>query len=97
MSGVYEVVPTRPYKGKLPVPKESGMLRGEPELFLVCPRCESKPFGSFMRGIVQRGWQWWRPWRRRPERYCAVICDRCQHIVGWEGFTNEERLERALG
>ena len=68
------------------------MLLDQSEKYQECPRCGSKPFESFMRGLVQRN-----NWFGFRKQYCAVICSDCKQIVGYEGFTKEEILWRALG
>jgi hypothetical protein len=55
-----------------------------------CPKCGAKPFSPFLRGQVQKsGWsllvERWRAWRKkRPLRYCALICWTCKEIVDYE-------------
>lgn len=39
--------------------------------------------------VQKTGWsyltEWVRAWKqKRPVRYCAVICDDCHEVIGWE-------------
>lgn len=43
-----------------------------------CQQCQY-PFPQFMRGQVQSNWR-----RILGMKYCAVICDGCKEIIGWE-------------
>jgi hypothetical protein len=63
------------------MPIEYAILRAYPPAIDRCPQCH-EPFSHFLRGQVQRsrrvlGFLWTRP-------YCAVICQQCKAIVGWE-------------
>ena len=63
------------------MPIEVLLLAHEPYPVERCPIC-ALPFRAFLRGQVQRskrflGVLWPRP-------YCAVICQGCKQIVGWE-------------
>jgi hypothetical protein len=63
------------------MPSEVGLLWDMPSPIDCCPRCHV-PFVPFMRGEVQRSQRFlWVLWRRP---YCAVICQACKEIVGWE-------------
>jgi len=68
------------------MPIEYTLLKDKaPPTGLSCDQCD--PFGGreltprdlFMRGQVQSTW---RRWLRLP--YCAVICQGCKTIIGWE-------------
>ena len=60
---------------------EYKLLKGEPSAIPTCTKCGYfEP--NFMRGMIQRserlfGFLWNRP-------YCAVICNKCKNIIGWE-------------
>jgi hypothetical protein len=60
------------------MPIEAEMLADRPPAKLICTHCGA-PGPTFMRGQVQ---SWWRCLLRRP--YCAVICNGCRKLVGWE-------------
>lgn len=64
------------------MPIECRILEGRSEIFEECPKCDHKPFESFLRGMVQRRRYKWFFWGRWP--YCAVICWNCKDIVGYE-------------
>jgi len=64
------------------MPAEFSLLMNQPEPLEECPRCKSKFFKSFLRGMVHRRrkrYFLWGAWD-----YCAVICASCKEIVGWE-------------
>lgn len=66
---------------------DAALLANRPILLSTCPSCGTKPFTPFMRGMVARGKRSWRTlWLPigRPRPHCAVICDACKEIVGWE-------------
>lgn len=63
------------------MPKEVLLLRQKPTAVDHCPRCH-EPFSYFLRGQVQRSTRWFGVLWRRP--YCAIICQACKEIVGWE-------------
>ncbi len=63
------------------MPLEADLLKNRPYPFERCPKC-GQPFPEFLRGMVQRsrrflGFLWRQP-------YCAVICQQCKAIIGWE-------------
>lgn len=61
------------------IPKEYTMLKGAPEVFEQCPRCKVKPFVSMLRGMVCKHQVF-----GLRKNYCAVICESCHEIVGYE-------------
>lgn len=63
----------------LDMPIEAAQLRDAPFEPIECARCEQEIVTPFMRGQVQNAWK---RLLRRP--YCAVICDHCHSIEGWE-------------
>lgn len=66
---------------------DAAILAARPIPLSTCPSCGTKPFTPFMRGMVARGKRSWRTlWLPigRPRPHCAVICDACKEIVGWE-------------
>jgi hypothetical protein len=71
------------------MPIEFLQLAGQPQPLKVCPLCEAHPFRAFLWGQVQRSpFKWWQLWgSHRP--YCAVICEECKEIVGYEDATKE--------
>jgi hypothetical protein len=60
------------------MPIECEQLRNSPYAREKCKHC-SAGFPEFMRGEVQ---SIWRRLLRLP--YCAVICQKCKKITGWE-------------
>lgn len=63
------------------MPIECKLLEKEPSAFSRCPFCGT-PDPMFMRGQVQRSKRFLRfLWKRH---YCAVICQECKEIIGWE-------------
>lgn len=54
-------------------------LKGKPLPVKICPECLKEPKEYFNRGNVQNGF---RKFFRRP--YCAIICEHCMEIIGWE-------------
>jgi predicted nucleic-acid-binding Zn-ribbon protein len=63
------------------MPIESEILSKYPYVFEKCPKCGAS-FPEFMRGQVQRNRRFlWILWNRP---YCAVICHKCNEIIGWE-------------
>jgi hypothetical protein len=64
------------------MPIEAVFLEHEQEYYMVCPSCGSAPFRGIFRGLVQRSKRRWGIGRKRS--YCAVICDACKNIVGYE-------------
>ena len=65
-------------------------LHAEPVPFDRCPLCRHR-FFPYMRGKVQRRK---RTWRLKRRAYCALICYRCKHIVGWESPPGWEGKEK---
>lgn len=65
------------------MPIEYTLLKNAPELFDTCPKCKHTPFKSFMRGQVQKNKYIIWPFIKR-EKYCAIICNECNNIVGYE-------------
>jgi hypothetical protein len=60
------------------MPIETELLRNKPYAKEVCPKC-GNAFPEFMRGQVQSAWRRW-----LGLGYCAVICERCRKVIGWE-------------
>ena len=98
----YEVYPQPGltfYSSEGYVTTEYTLLKNADEPYYACPSCGVRPFSSAgFRGCIQKtGWSlWWTrvvSWLRgtgRP-KYCAVICDVCWDIVGYEAPTEEKR------
>ncbi len=61
------------------MPIEYTQLRDRPMTVIACHECGWRLADPFMRGMVQ---SWWR--RLLGMSYCAVICENCKNIVGWE-------------
>lgn len=63
------------------MPIEYAQLKDKPPALLRCPKCgDHNP--TFLRGMVQRSKRFlWILWKRP---YCAVICNKCKEIVGYE-------------
>ena len=61
------------------MPIEYALLKDEPPPLLACPRDGHRSLRPFIRGQVQSTW---RRWLGLP--YCAVICEKCKDIIGWE-------------
>ena len=86
------------------MPAEVAALRDQSEPFDRCPACGAEPFkSSHMRGMVQRSprWPWWRRWffgsKYRGRRdYCAVICNDCEEIVGYESPAQSDVIYELL-
>lgn len=76
------------------MPREFVLLKNEPEVFTVCSNCGAEPFESAYRGIVQV-FKWW----GLRKKYCAIICYRCNVIIGYETPMSEAeyKLGKALG
>lgn len=53
--------------------------RPRPDGMGKCPKCSWGHVQPFMRGMVQSSWR-----RLFGLGYCAVICDNCKEIIGWE-------------
>ena len=71
------------------------MLKNAPELLERCPKCNYFPFtSSGMRGLVQRHKLFWIFTRNK---YCAIICDNCRSIVGYENPKERLLTKRLLG
>lgn len=64
------------------MPIECRLLENAPVPIRYCPKCHDAPFVPFMRGQVQRSKRFLVIGPKRP--YCALICEWCKHIVGWE-------------
>jgi hypothetical protein len=60
------------------MPIECAILEKYPYAKESCPKC-SKAFPEFMRGQVQS-----RLRKILGLKYCAIICDGCKEIIGWE-------------
>ena len=73
------------------MPIEHTLLIAQPEPLEICPNCKRSPFRSdHMRGMVQKAIfsnaieylkRWW---NKEIWRYCAIICNDCCEIVGYE-------------
>ena len=61
------------------MPKEYLQLRKQSIPVIRCPNCYVTPLILFLRGNVQSGW---RKFFGLP--YCALICENCKEIVGYE-------------
>jgi len=72
------------------MPIESTLLKDNPVTLSKCPKCGVDPFTPFMRGMVQRRGisliveRFRAHWKNEHPRYCAVICEECKEIVGYE-------------
>lgn len=73
------------------MPCEFEMLKDAPYPNVDCPVCHL-PLVPCMRGLVQRSPTTWSlrwhyflpvPWMVR-RTYCAIICERCHNIIGYE-------------
>ena len=78
------------------MPWEAAALKNAPYPQVACPVCGVFPLEPFLRGQVQRAkrnlvvrWLGWLPipWLA-PRPYCAIICDKCHNVVGWEAPPN---------
>ena len=70
------------------MPIEYGLLKDVTPPYCQCPNCGVFPFQPYMRGLVQRSKRFlWVLWRRP---YCAVICEHCQTVVGYESPPTEK-------
>lgn len=69
------------------MPIEVLLLERKPVPLNDCPKCGA-PFVPAIRGVVQRSpWPWWAmliPLSRWRRPHCALICNRCKDVVGWE-------------
>jgi len=60
------------------MPWESEILESYREAYKKCYKC-NQPFHGFIRGIVQSSWR-----KFLGFGCCAIICQRCTNIIGWE-------------
>ena len=67
------------------MPEEYALLKGAPYALERCPNC-GKLHPEFNRGLVHRSKRWFLLGPKRD--YCAVICDKCHRIIGWESPEN---------
>lgn len=64
------------------MPIEADLLAKVPVPLGSCPNCEATPFRPMWRGHVLRTQYWFQIGPKR--HYCALICNDCRHIVGYE-------------
>lgn len=65
------------------MPIEFVQLQDEPVPFESCPNCGVTPFEPFIRGCVHRPKRRWIFFGKKQD-YCALICDKCKELVGYE-------------
>ena len=44
-----------------------------------CTNCGDAPLDQFARGMIHSADR-----QAAGEKYCAVICNKCEHLIGWE-------------
>jgi len=69
------------------MPSEALILDHAPYPVETCLKC-NKPFRPFLRGMVQRSKRFLGIGPLRP--YCAIICQECKQIIGYEDPTSYE-------